>query len=183
MFLGVRREVRRILITSPGAGDGKSLISTLLAAAYAQAGFRTVLITADLRRPALEELVSATPNHPGLTDALLKAPGRDERRSQTAQNYLDRYIVETALPNLWFLASGPLPPNPGEMLGSQRMEDLLDDIAAAYDVVILDSAPLLPIADTRALVDKVDGVVLVGSIGQSKRAISRARATLAVADV
>lgn len=183
MFLGVRREVRRILVTSPGVAEGKSLMSALLAAAYAQAGFRTILITADLRRPALEELVAAPPNHPGLTDALLAAPSRDEHGSRTTENYLDRYITETTLPNLSFLASGPLPPNPGEMLGSQRMEDLLDDIAAAYDVLILDTAPLLPVADTRALVDKVDGVVMITSLGQSKRAVSRARETLAVADV
>ena len=85
MFFGVRREERRILVTSPAQGDGKTLVSTLLAAAYAQAGFRTILISADLRRPGLEELLGIEGHTRGLTDALLITPRTTASESERAR--------------------------------------------------------------------------------------------------
>jgi succinoglycan biosynthesis transport protein ExoP len=183
MFFGVRREERRILVTSPAQGDGKTLVSTLLAAAYAQAGFRTILISADLRRPGLEELLGMDSRRHGLTDALLLTPETGRARARRGEENLSTYVQETPLANLSVLTAGSIPPNPVELLSSVSMEALLDELASSFDILILDSAPLLPVSDTRTLVDKVDGVVLVTSIGQSKRNIARAQDTLRPADV
>lgn len=184
MFFTVRQEERRILVTSPSYGEGKTLTSTLLAAAYAQAGFRTILIAADLRAPGPERYFGSVDRSSyGLTDALLLAG--DQGRLRTAGGGPDAmsYVQETGLPNLSFLPAGSVAPNPGELLGSRRTEDLLDELSRAFDILILDSAPLLPVADSRTLIERVDGVLMVASVGQSKRGIARAIDTLRPAEV
>jgi succinoglycan biosynthesis transport protein ExoP len=184
MFHTVRQEERRILITSPGHGDGKTLASTLLAAAYAQAGFRTVLISADLRRPGAEELLGRSgSSRQGLTDALLLQPHTESSNGVGPHGEVARYVEPTGVPNLSHLARGSIRPNPGDLLGSPRMDDLLDELARSFDMLIIDSAPLLPVADTRALVEKVDGVLLVVTAGQNRRGIARAMDTLRPAEV
>jgi capsular exopolysaccharide synthesis family protein len=185
MFYTVRQEERRILVTSPSANEGKTLVSTLLAASYAQAGFRTILICADLRAPGPEVLLNIdTRGKPGLTDALLLPGEADRPRASRAGRVAGSdYVQQTDLPNLAFLPAGSIAPNPGELLGSRRMEDLLDELAHSYDILVLDSAPLLPVADTRTLVERVDGVLLVTSVGNSKRSIGRAMDSLRPAEV
>jgi polysaccharide biosynthesis transport protein len=184
MFHTVRQEERRILITSPGHGDGKTLASLLLAGAYAQAGFRTVLISADLRRPGAEELLGrADTARQGLTDALLLAPHAGSNNGVGPQGDVARYVEPTDIANLSHLSRGSIRPNPGDLLGSPRMDDLLDELARSFDMLIIDSAPLLPVADTRALVEKVDGVLLVVTAGQNRRGIARAMDTLRPAEV
>lgn len=184
MFYGVRSEKRRILVTSPGSGDGKTVVSTLLAAAFAQAGFRTMLISADLRRPGAEQLLGpASGLGPGLTDALLLTPSTGISPPGDVKTALAAHIQPTDEANLSFLPAGSLTPNPGELLGSRSMDALLDELSCSHDMLILDSAPLLGIADSRALAEKVDGVVLVTTVGQSKRDLTRARETLGQADV
>jgi capsular exopolysaccharide synthesis family protein len=184
MFYGVRSEERRILVTSPGSGDGKTLVSTLLAAAFAQAGFRTLLISADLRRPGVEQLLGpAAVVGPGLTDALLLGPSTEHSAPGDVKTALAAHIQTTDQANLTFLPAGSISPNPGELLGSRRMDGLLDELSRSHDILILDSAPLLGVADTRPLAEKADGVILVTTVGQSKRDLIRARETLGQADV
>jgi capsular exopolysaccharide synthesis family protein len=189
MFLGVHREVRRILVTSGSPGEGKTLTSALLATAYAQAGFRTILISADLRQPRLEQLLGIVPQpNRGLTEALLWSPksnlrGGADARVREVDDYLASQIDPTMVPNLSVLSCGPLPPNPGELLSSQRMEDLLGHLAVTYDMLIIDSAPLIGLSDSRVLASMVDGLVLVTAVGANKRSIRAARETLRAADI
>jgi capsular exopolysaccharide synthesis family protein len=181
MFFGIRHEERRILVTSPNPGDGKTLTSVLLAASYAQAGFRTVLVAADLRHSDVERLLRvAEPDPLGLSDALV-SPSLS--LADSPEDDAPRHIVATDLANLWLLPAGTSAPNPTELLGSRRMTELLDELSLSFDIVVIDTAPVLPVADTRTLVESVDGVLLVSSIGASRRDLARTRDILKLADV
>jgi capsular exopolysaccharide synthesis family protein len=155
-FLGVDRESLCCVITSPAAGDGKSTVVANLAIALAQAGQRVVLLDADLRKPSLHKLF-------GLG-----------QRVGTTTVLLDRADVHDALqvtdPNLpAVLTSGQLPPNPSELLSSRRMHQLVNELRAAFDVVLIDCAPLLPVTDPMALSQFADGILLVTRAGTTTR--------------
>jgi len=159
-YLAVQWPLRTILVTSPAANQGKTTVCASLATAIAQSGQSVVLIEADLRRPRLADTFGLPRLQPGLTSVLVghSQLGRATREipltpptgQQKGQN-----AVITVLP------SGPLPPNPSELVGSPRMRRLVDGLADLYDTVILDSPPLLPVADSLALAKLVDGVIIV----------------------
>ncbi len=152
-FAGVDEPVRTLLITSPGPAEGKSTIAANLGVVMAQAGLRVVVVDADLRRPAQQRLFNRSgAGQLGLTDLMLQPPGPMS---------LDGAMQATDVPNLSVLTSGPLPPNPSELLGSQRMQSLLANLKEQFDVVIIDTAPLLPVTDALVLSAVVDGVALV----------------------
>jgi succinoglycan biosynthesis transport protein ExoP len=159
-FSGVDRPLRTLLVSSPSAAEGKSMAVANLAVAMAQAGLSVVAVDADLRRPRLHQLFGLDPRREGLTKALLE--GSINGRLHPAQ-------VE----GLRVLPSGELPPNPAEMLGSQRMQELLHELAQQVDVVLIDSAPVLPIADAMALAQAVDGVLLVLEAGHTRPEAAR----------
>ncbi|MCB0166139.1 MAG: polysaccharide biosynthesis tyrosine autokinase [Anaerolineae bacterium] len=148
-FMSVDQSTKSILITSPSPEEGKSTTAANLAVVMAQAGFKTIIVDTDLRRPVQHELFQV-PNNRGLTN-LLCAPRFD----------LKPYIARTTVDNLYLLPSGPVPPNPSELLGSTRMERLVDLLSNVADVVIYDSPPVLAVADALVLSNQVDGVVLV----------------------
>jgi len=158
-FSSVDRPLRTILVTSPGPLEGKSTTVANLAVAMAQAGFKVVAVDGDLRRPRLHKLFDLHPRE-GLTGSLLG--GNTEGRLQPAQ-------VE----GLTVLPAGKLPPNPAEMLGSQRMQELLDELAQQVDVVLIDSPPVLPVTDAAVLAQRVDGVLLVVRAGETRREMAR----------
>jgi capsular exopolysaccharide synthesis family protein len=134
----------------------------------AQAGLSVIVVDSDLRRPALHKFFGVD-NKQGLTDALL----------QSTPN-LDGYLQGTAIENLQVLASGPLPPNPSELLGSQRMRDLVGQLKGKADVLLFDSPPVLAVTDAAVLANQVDGVLLIVDAGATRReAASRARETMA----
>ncbi len=173
-----------MLITSATAGEGKSLVSANLAAAYAVAGYRTVLIDADLRTPRLSNtfgtyparLISSHQAVHGLSSLVtaISAAGSDRAKLEHAA------LLRTPIDNLLFLPAGPGPANPAELLESRAMSSLLADLARIADIVIIDSPPLLPVSDAVGLARQVASVVLVASIGTSHRsAIRRARQMLA----
>ena len=147
-YLSVERPLRTLLVTSSVKGEGKSTTSANLAASFAIAGVRTTLISADLRRPSVHKLFGFS-NNEGLVDAVLPNARPD------------LLIQSNELPGLRFLAAGPVPPNPAEILSSSRFVDLLARLSADADLVIIDSPPLLGVADASALAVQVDGVVLV----------------------
>ena len=146
-FIDVGRPVRTLLVTSPGAGEGKSTTASNLAVAFAQSGERVLLIDADLRRGRLAPIFGAA-GSPGLTDVIAG------RMDVGAANQAWRDQLE-------LLAPGPLPANPSELLGSQVMADLLEELGRTYDIVILDAPPLLPVTDAVVLAALVDAVVVV----------------------
>ena len=156
-FMSVDRPSKTIMVTSADAGDGKSLTTANMGLAMAQAGLRTILVDADLRQPKLHTLFKLT-NREGLTDLL--APTDLE---------MEKVLKSTALDHLRILTSGTRPPNPTELLGSQRMRQLLATLSEMADVVILDSMPVLPVADSVVLSNRVDGVILVVDANRTRR--------------
>jgi polysaccharide biosynthesis transport protein len=137
-----------ILITSGTPGEGKTVTAINTAIAFAQMGSRVLLVDGDLRNPRCHTLL-ALPNHEGLAEIL------------TGQRPASHVIRETGIDTLACLTSGSAPPNPGRLLGSHTMSDLLLDLKGSYDCIIIDSAPVMPVTDTLHLVNMVDGVLLV----------------------
>jgi succinoglycan biosynthesis transport protein ExoP len=161
------KPVKTLLVTSSVPVEGKSVAAANLAVVLAQAGLRTLLIDADLRRPSAHKLFRL-PNQSGLSNALL-------RDGASANGHLQ--MTETE--NLRVLTSGPIPPNPSELLGSRKMQELLDRLKTEQDVIVLDSSPVLAVTDSSVLATQVDGVVLVTQAGSTRRqAALRSRDTL-----
>jgi tyrosine-protein kinase Etk/Wzc len=157
---------KSFLITSPGPAEGKSLTAANLAIALARKGGRTLLIDGDLRRPVLHGLFRAS-RESGLTDLL--AGERDWRPC----------VRPTEVTNLELLPVGPIIPNPSEMLGSERMQQLLGEMVEHYDAIVIDSPPVLPFTDALVLGAMVDGVFLVARARVTRAdSVLRARALL-----
>lgn len=168
-FAGVTRPLHSILVTSAGPGEGKSTTVANLGVVLAQAGKRVILVDSDMRRPSLHKFFEI-PNTAGLTNLLLQ----DDPR-------LDGYIADTKIENLRVITSGPLPPNPSELLGSQRMKHLAEMLKGEADIVLFDSPPILPVVDAMVLSSIVDGVMLVVDTNTRRDALARAGAALAQA--
>lgn len=152
------RSAKLILVTSPGPSEGKSTTAINLALAWAKTGRQTVLVDAHLRHPALHRWLGL-PNDGGLS-TLLQGNGPVNPQA----------LAPAGRPNLWVLTSGPVPSDPSELLASQRMGEVLDELAQRADVVILDGPPVLSSADAAILASKVDGVLLVLRRGGTKLA-------------
>ncbi len=156
-FSSVDKPVRTLLVTSSGPGEGKSTTAANLAVVMAQTGQRVVLVDTDLRRPVLHK-VFGVPNNTGLTAAMLAG---DDLAMQTL-------LQPTGVENLSVLTSGPVPPNPSELLGSHRMASLIGNLAAAADLVVFDSPPVLAVTDAAVLGRQLDGVLLVVDAGKTR---------------
>ncbi len=148
-FSMVDDNIRTLLITSPSPGEGKSTTAANLATVMAQAGHRTILVDADLRRP-VQHQIFALPNKEGLTTALVER-----------EKPLGEYLRPTGTPELFVLTSGPMPPNPSELLGSHRMQEVLAQLQTEAEYIIIDTPPVLAVTDSSLLASSVKGVVLV----------------------
>ena len=153
-FFSLDRPAKTILVTSPTPSDGKSFTAANLAISIAQGGQSVVLVDSDLRRPVLHQMFER-PNRKGLVSTLLK-PG-------------EPHLQLTGTDGLRILTAGASPPNPAELLGSQRMRQLVSWLREQVDVVILDSPPLLAFADAAVLSSMADGVILVVEYGKTLR--------------
>lgn len=155
MYSSFDKEIKRILVTSSEPGEGKSTTSGNLALAFAQDEKKVILIDCDLRKPSLHKKFRIS-NNRGLSDVIID---RDKLNKciQKRTEYLD------------ILTAGKIPPNPSEMLGSQAMSSLLDELSNVYDVIILDSPPVLAVTDAQILSTKVDGTVLVVRAEKTKK--------------
>jgi len=160
-FKSLDQPAKTLLITSSTPGEGKSITAANLAVTTSRAFLKTIIIDADLRRPTLHKIFDV-PNKDGITD-LIVSPELD----------LNDFLKETGAENLWILTCGPLPPNPAEMLGSQRMTDLLKRLGEMADVIIIDSPPVMPVADAAVLSRQVDGVIMVVQAKRTRREIAR----------
>lgn len=169
-FSLVDQPCKSFLITSAGAGEGKSMVVANLATVMAQTGQRVLLVDTDLRRPALHTLVGGE-STPGLTNVLV---GDFE---------LGDAIRDSDVPGLSLLPSGPLPPNPAELLDSQKMTDLVKTLEERYDAVLFDSPPAIVLTDAVVLSSKVQGTIMIAesakvtreAFSETKRLIERAR--------
>lgn len=155
-FIDAADHPRTIVVTSSVAGEGKSIVTMNLALTMAQAGARVCLIEADLRRPKVLDYMGLD-GSVGLTDALIG----HVQIHDVMQPY-----GET---NLWVIGSGPIPPNPSELLGSSPMHTALADLSRSFDQIIIDAPPTLPVTDAVVLSTIVDGVIVVAGSGLVER--------------
>lgn len=169
-FLAVRRPLRTIMITSATAEQGKTTVAANLAVALARSGSSTVVVEADLRRPRLEQrLAVGKSGWPGLTGVLVGSARVDDALVPIPVTFEEGSTTAAATAPADFLPSGPLPPNPSELLASTRMRDLLAELAARYDHVVVDTPPLLPVSDALELAPMVDGVLIVVRRNRARR--------------
>ncbi|MBU0491066.1 MAG: polysaccharide biosynthesis tyrosine autokinase [Chloroflexi bacterium] len=161
-FSSVDKPMRRLLVTSSGPGEGKSLTAANLAIVFAQAGQSVVLVDADLRRPVQHKLFDLS-NDTGVTNGLLG----------DANPGVEQWLLPTSVENLRLLASGPLPPNPSELLGSQRMAKFIEHLAQQVDLVVFDTPPVLAVTDAAVLSRQMDGVLVVVEAGGTRDSEAR----------
>jgi len=175
-FSAIDKPLRRLLLTSAGPDEGKSTTVANLAVAMAQAEMKVIVVDCDLRRPAQHEIFRLA-NTEGLTSMFLGRGGGQLGLSAAA--HMEPPVQATAVPNLSLLSSGPTPPNPAELLGSARMDSILEELTLRADVVLLDSPPVIAVTDAAVLSAKVDGCLFVVGAGIAKRDhLKRARAAL-----
>jgi capsular exopolysaccharide synthesis family protein len=156
-FAALDAPLKTLTVTTAAPDDEKGKILANLAITMAQSEQRIILVEADLRRPSLHDIFGVA-GEPGLTTMIV-----DEATLNNPP------LVETSVPNLWLLPSGPLPPNPSDLLGSQKMEQAIAALKSRADVVIFDAPPVVSATDAVVLGTKVDGVLLVVSAGHTKR--------------
>jgi capsular exopolysaccharide synthesis family protein len=165
-FSSVDQKLQVIAMTSASPGEGKSTTVVNLAVTYAQSDKRVLIIDADLRKPTVHQNFAIS-NRWGLTSLL------------ASQASIDEVVKETHIENLYALTSGPIPPNPSELLASQKMTQLLADMRDKFDVIIVDTPPTLAVTDAQIVATKCDGVVLVIDSGRVKREMAlKAKANL-----
>jgi len=160
-FAGLDRALKTLAVTSAGVAEGKSTTLANLAVVSAQAGRRIILVDADLRRPMLHQ-VFGLDNSAGLTTMMMGSDALDSPP-----------LHDTAIDGLSVLTSGPLPPNPAEVMGSRRMEEVIAALAGRADQVLFDTPPVIAVTDAAVLATKVDGVLLVISAGHTRRDYAR----------
>jgi non-specific protein-tyrosine kinase len=159
-FSALDRKLRLLQVTSAGPQEGKSTVLANLAVTMAEAGLQVVIVDCDLRRPRLHELFGLE-GSPGFSDTLV---GGEERPLP---------LQQTSSTGLRLLAAGTPPPNPSELLGSQRTARLLERLAEHVDIVLVDSPPVAAVTDAVVLAPRMDGVLLVVSSGQTRRDLAR----------
>ncbi|MGK2960745.1 MAG: polysaccharide biosynthesis tyrosine autokinase [Gemmatimonadaceae bacterium] len=152
IFSQAVQTLRTLVVTSAAPSEGKTTTAANLAVSFAQQGMRVLIVDCDLRRSRLHRMFSV-PREPGVTELVL---GQVEQ---------DTVVRETSVTGLYVLASGQLPPNPAELLGGERMRATLASLSEAFDLIVLDTPPLLAASDAAILGTIVDGVVLVVRAG------------------
>ena len=167
-FSSPDHQPKTLLVTSALSGEGKTTTVANLGAVFARAGASTIIVDADLRKPRQHKLFKVD-NRSGLTTALVA--------DDACQ--MDGNLKESGVPNLRLLASGPRPPNPSELLGSDRMGSMIDRLGKEADIVLLDTPPCLAVSDAAVLASRVDGILLVLEAGKTRReAAVRAKESL-----
>ena len=154
LYLRKGSSIKSILITSAGAGEGKSVAVANIAAVLAQTGKRVIIVDCDLRKPAQQEIFKKRKNTVGLTNFL------------TSDCSVVDIIQETGIPNLRLVTSGPILSNPSELLDSDRFRDALAALSSQADYIIVDSPPVLPVTDACILGSKLDGIILIVGVGK-----------------
>lgn len=158
-FSSVDETLRSLLVTSATPGEGKTTTAANLAVVFAQAGHSVILLDADIRKPQQHKIFDL-PKSPGLTEAMVS--------NNTPTSF---FLRETPVPNLRILTSGKEAPNPAELLGSNRMKQLLQELQQEADFLVIDAPPLLAVTDAQVLANNVHGVLLVVNTEKTPRAM------------
>lgn len=154
-FSAIDEEIQTIMVTSSGPAEGKSTTAANLAVVFAQQEKQVLLVDGDLRKPTVHYTFNLT-NTFGLTSVLSK------------QMQLIEAVDESEIENLGILTSGPIPPNPAELLGSKAMNQFLIEARQHFDVIIFDTPPMLAVTDAQVLANKCDGSILVVYSGKTE---------------
>ncbi|MBO8126470.1 MAG: CpsD/CapB family tyrosine-protein kinase [Firmicutes bacterium] len=165
-FTNIAASTKVIALTSAGPSEGKSSVAGNLASVMALAGSKCILVDADLRKPVQAKQFGVS-GRVGLTNVLMGSLSVEDA------------LVSTEIEGLRLLPSGPIPPNPAELLGSALMKSTLEELRERADIVIVDTPPLLPVTDAAVLASIVDGTILVVKSGEThKQAVIRAKQSL-----
>jgi capsular exopolysaccharide synthesis family protein len=158
-FASVDGEIKTVVVTSAAPREGKTLTASNLAIAQAQAGRKTLLIDTDLRRPMIHKLFNMKREN-GLSKVL------------TGEIKLDDAVKKTDIQNLFVITSGPIPPNPSELLASEKMKSVMKELKKGFDKIVMDSPPLIAVTDPVVIGKEVDGMVFVVRSGRTTREIA-----------
>ncbi|MCP4542127.1 MAG: CpsD/CapB family tyrosine-protein kinase [Chloroflexi bacterium] len=156
-FTALDKPIETLIVTSAAPDENKSTVLANLAITMAQGERRTILVDADLRRPSLHEIFDVR-NNWGLTTMVIEETTLD-----------DPPLIDVGVDNLWLVPSGPIPPNPADILGSRKMEHVISALKARADVILFDAPPVVSVTDATVLGTKVDGVLLVVCAGRTRR--------------
>jgi capsular exopolysaccharide synthesis family protein len=166
LYMSPDHPYRTLLVTSAGPSEGKTTVASCIAVAMAHAGHKVVLLDCDMRRPRMHK-VFGLKNDAGVTTALVDP------------NTIDRIIHDTVVPSMRVICTGPIPPNPSELLHSEAFARLLSELKQRFDRVIIDSPPIVPVTDAAILATQVDGTILIVRAFQTSRdLVRRAKRTL-----
>jgi capsular exopolysaccharide synthesis family protein len=166
-FAALDKPIETLIVTSAAPDEEKSTVIANLAITMAQSERRTILVDADMRRPGLHEVFGVA-NDRGLTTMIVEETAID-----------DPSLIDVGVENLWLVPSGPLPPNPADILGSRKMEKAIAAFKNRADIVLFDAPPIVSVTDAAVLGTKVDGVLLVVCAGRTRREhIQRAKDVL-----
>ena len=154
-FSGLDKPIKTLLITSAGPSEGKSLTVSNLAVAFAQSGLKVVIIDCDMRKPKQHRYFEIS-NENGLSNILI------------GKLSLTDGLYDVGIEGLKLITTGPIPPNPSELLGSQRMKDFIEEISGMFDMVLVDTPPVVPVTDAALMAANMDAVLLVVAAGQAK---------------
>lgn len=169
MFSGVE-EIRSIIVTSEKPLAGKSIVSANIAITYAQAGYKTLIIDGDMRKPT-QHYHFETTNYDGLSNLII---GKSD---------FDKAIRSTRINNLDLLTSGPIPPNPSELIASTNFTNILDKLFSIYDFILIDTPPVISVTDAQVYLRNVDDCVLViDTEDNNKNEIKKAKRLIEQAD-
>ncbi|MDD4834973.1 MAG: CpsD/CapB family tyrosine-protein kinase [Lutispora sp.] len=153
MFSSIDKSIKSIAVTSAGPSEGKSTVVSNFAIALAQDGSRVLIIDSDLRKPKVHKLF-ALPNNIGLTNILTERLPWEEHIASVEE-----------LPNLYVMTSGPIPPNPSEIVGSEKMRSMVSELKESFDFVLLDTPPVGVVTDAAIVSSYADGTILVVASG------------------
>lgn len=145
-----KNAIRTMLVTSSAPQEGKTTVSVNLAGSFAHAGKKTIIVDCDLRKPRMHNVFRAN-RYPGFTDYFF------------GQASFEEIVKASEIPNLYYITAGTIPPNPSEILGSQQMEEFLEKLRGEYDMILLDSPPIIAVTDSEILSRIVDASMLVTS--------------------
>jgi len=150
------KELKTFLITSSSPGEGKSTVAANTAVVFAQEGKKVLLVDADMRKPTVHYTFHLT-NTLGMSNLL------------TRQANVAEVVKTSEIENLDIITCGPIPPNPAELLSSQTMEKVMEEMKESYDIIIFDAPPVLSVADAQILSNKCEGTILIMSAGETQK--------------